>query len=57
MEYKTLPEDHICVNCDDDEPGIHTENGLCLACGGCWDPECCGGHDEWCMFKARSATM
>lgn len=53
-EYPPLPDDHDCEDNDCgimDRPSVHlTEMGLCLACGGCLDRSCCGGHDYHCYF-------
>lgn len=53
-----LPDDHDCEACACGpmaEGGIHVSaSGLCLSCGGCWDPACCQ-HDE-CMYAPREVT-
>jgi len=43
-----IPNDHICLSC---WHPFHQENGLCLSCGGCGDPLCCGHCDIDCQFE------
>lgn len=52
-----VPADHDCEECGcifPEHGWHHSKLGLCLACGGCGDPECCGGHDDSCRFEKRS---
>ena len=52
---RVLPENHDCDECGcvfPDSGWHNTKDGLCLGCGGCGDPECCGGHDDDCRFAA-----
>jgi hypothetical protein len=56
----TLPDDHDCDECGCVLPefGWHqTIGGECLGCGGCGDPECCGGHDDSCRFAPRELAQ
>ena len=46
-----LPEDHNCElqRCTSYQHYGLSKYGLCLVCGGCGDPECCGSCDSDCF--------